>query len=100
VNITEESPFDDNGTGMDVCLDPTLLANCEMLFVMSDRALYITFDQADNSPLNTSVGPMTDTFFDLIGRASPIFGGDAGSGPPSASALLNIAIFPPHKSPN
>ena len=48
---------------------------------------------ATRSPLNMSVGPITDTFLARIGCASPILGGDAKLGVSSSSNFLNIAMF-------
>ena len=79
VDVSDKLSFNDDGAGMDVCQDPTLFAHREM--------------PADSSPLITSVGPMTDAFFDRIGCVCPIFGADAMSGLSLSSDFLNIAIF-------
>jgi len=44
VNVSDEMPENDDGTGMDIGLDPALLAYRQMFFVMRDRALDVTFD--------------------------------------------------------
>jgi hypothetical protein len=50
--------------------------------------------------LNTSVGPITETFLDLIGGVCPILGGDAASDLVSSSPFLNIAISHSHATRN
>jgi hypothetical protein len=44
VNVSDNLPEDDDGAGVDVGLDAALFAHCQMLIVMGDRALNVTFN--------------------------------------------------------